>query len=260
MTSPASPPAAVETEAISAYAHAALHGSVAAPRDAAADVSQPNPPDPDITGARDLRAIGALPPVKNQGSCDASGIFAITDAMSAAWFAASGQLRSFSEQSSLDCLAHACGGAAADFVTLLGQITTLPVEAAYPYTAAPSSCKTGAPAVAALDAFEVFDPTKAQIGAHLDAGQVVMVTVPTNAAWDNYTSGVLARDDCRGSMSTIAAAIVGYDAAGDAMPYWIVRVSRGAAFGEAGHMRVARAHAPSCAFVGQAASIVARAP
>lgn len=245
-----------------ALVDAPMDGLVDAPLDAPMVDAPSEPdagPDLDITGTMDLRMTGAIVPVKNEGGCEAEGLFAITDALSAAWFQTSSVLVSLSEQQILDCYAHECGSAARDVTTLLSAIDGLTNEASYPYTATPGSCRSVSNMVG-LASYEAFAPRKQAIGGYIDAGSAVIVSFPVNEAFLSYTGGsVLARTDCTDATDTIVGVIVGYgDDAGT--PYWLIKLPWGASFGESGYVRMAREQAASCAFTGDAVVVTAEAP
>ena len=68
-----------------------------------------------LPGAIDWRGSGAIGSVKDQGVCGSCWSFSASQAMSAAWWMATGDFVSLSEQQILDCAwgygyNHACDG------------------------------------------------------------------------------------------------------------------------------------------------------
>ncbi|HWE31022.1 MAG TPA: C1 family peptidase [Polyangia bacterium] len=210
-----------------------------------------------LVGAYDVRPTGAVVPVKNSGACAASGAFAITDAMSASWFAVSGSLRSLSEQVIFDCMSLSCDDLA-DFHTPLPTLVNLPGEAQYPYTARSGTCKQTT-AIVALDSYELFDPIDTVIAAHLQMNELVLVVLPNSSAIQNAT-GLVMRDDCSDATDNVSGAIVAYgDDATTGTPYWTIKMAHGTIYGESGYLQVSRATVPGCQFVGQVAVLHAKA-
>ena len=96
-----------------------------------------------VPASYDMRSLGLLVPVKNQGSCGCCWAFAGTNAIETALVVGGGPLASLSEQEYLNCAGYdACaggnawGGWASLLQTSNGQVT----EATMPYTTATASC------------------------------------------------------------------------------------------------------------------------
>lgn len=97
----------------------------------------------------DLRALGYVSSIKNQGSCGSCWSFSITKALESALLRAGRGTFDLAEQEMVSCDDHAygCGGGFMDDMDYVVK-HGLPTEADYPYTASNSRCKTGKPVAA----------------------------------------------------------------------------------------------------------------
>ena len=193
----------------------------------------------------DWRDKGAVTPVKNQGMCGSCWAFSSTGSMEGINFINSGKLISLSEEQLVNCdkTDHGCGGGLMDnafkYVINNGGIDT---EADFPYHAfalwrtCPAD-KEGNHAVTITDYTDV--PTKNK-DAPLQALSAQPVSIAIEAdhfVFQNYRGGIITEDTCGDTLDHGVLA-VGFDTTADT-PYWIVKNSWGASWGESGYVRLA---------------------
>lgn len=193
-----------------------------------------NPPD------QDWRAHGAVTPVKNEGSCDASWAFAATGLVEGDNFIRTGTLRSLSEQELLDCTGSrsSCGGGSpiAALRTLIAR-GGLAATASYPYTARVGSCRASTAVATIPGAGRVPPGDEVSLQNYVARGPVLAL-IDESPAVDSYHGGIFT-GPCSSSNPTQAVLIVGY-ATTTGGEYWIVKNSRGPSWGASGYIYMAR--------------------
>jgi len=198
----------------------------------------------------DWRDKGAVNKVKNQGSCGSCWAFSAIASLEGAHALSKGnKYTSLSEQQLVDCSTAfgnmGCNGGLMDqaFTYLINATKGDDLETAYPYKGVDGSCAYLATSIGAT--IKSFVDIKAQDEAALLAAvsTVGPVSIAIQAASDFmfYSSGVYDSTQCSSSPQTLnhGVAIVGYGVDG-AAPYWIVRNSWSANWGEQGYIRMAR--------------------
>jgi C1A family cysteine protease len=180
--------------------------------------------------------------IKNQGQCGSCWAFSAVGAIEAAHSVFKGNLYYLSEQELVDCSGSfgnlGCSGGYEDqgiqYAIKKGGLAT---NKDYPYTATDGTCKTSS--------FQRFGQVSKVIAItpnSPDALKAALNQQPTTVAvqanlWKSYTSGILNDPKC-GTNLNHAVVAVGYDTEGST-PYYIVRNSWGASWGETGHIRIA---------------------
>ena len=191
----------------------------------------------------DWRTKGAVTGVKDQGQCGSCWSFSTTGSVEGAWFLAGHTLVSLSEQQLVDCSRaygnQGCNGGLMDdafkYIIANKGLTT---EANYPYTAKDGTCdKTKAAAVAAtISAFTDVAPKNPTALQNAVAQQPVSIAVEADqAAWQLYKSGTISKN-CGTSLDH-GVLVVGYDTTASP-PFWIVKNSWGASWGQAGYIQI----------------------
>jgi C1A family cysteine protease len=193
----------------------------------------------------DWVAAGAVTPVKDQGQCGSCWSFSTTGGIEGANFIKSGKLISLSEQQLVDCdtaTNQGCNGGFMDDAFTYIKGNGLTTEAAYPYKAVQGACaisgKTLAIAVGAVKGFvDVPSGDENALQAAV-AQQPVSVAIQANQiAFQFYSSGVLT-GTC-GKRLDHGVLAVGYGVDGST-PYWKVKNSWSASWGEGGYIRIQR--------------------
>ena len=185
----------------------------------------------------DWRDKGAVTPVKNQGMCGSCWAFSSTGSMEGINFI------SLSEEQLVNCdkTDHGCGGGLMDnafkYVINNGGIDT---EADFPYAFAlwrtcPAD-KEGNHAVI-TDYTDVPTKNKDALLQALSAQPVSIAIEADHFVFQNYRGGIITEDTCGDTLDHGVLA-VGFDTTADT-PYWIVKNSWGASWGESGYVRLA---------------------
>lgn len=209
----------------------------------------------------DWRDRGVVNPVKDQGQCGSCWAFAATSVAESAWAIHVEELLVLSEQELVDCSSGrpyfnlGCNGGNIDsaFEYQLKNGQTL--DANYPYTSGKTSvkndqCMSSSSGEVGPTFSECFHVTPFDQVALARAVQDTPVAVAIEADtkyFQLYTSGILTGDAC-GTELDHAVVIVGYGVDGE-VPYWTVRNSWGASWGEDGYVRIGRSNSRSDAGV-----------
>jgi len=210
----------------------------------------------------DWRTKNVVTPVKDQGQCGSCWAFSTIGNIESQWAIKGNNLTQFSEQLLVDC-SHGCcselnqtvcnsgceGGwqwnAYFDIVSWGG----VELETTYPYTGVDGSCQRKAPMIAPIKSYNCLSaPNPAdegQMAAYLVANGPLAVALNADYVED-YSSGIIDpwfEYECDPTTLDHAVLIVGYGSEssdfGDT-PFWIVKNSWGADWGENGYFRILR--------------------
>jgi len=203
----------------------------------------------------DWRPKGAVTPVKDQGQCGSCWAFSATGNMEGQWFLAGHNLTGLSEQNLVDC-DHECtnydgqsscdqgcdGGLqpnAYEYVIKSGGIDT---ENSYPYQGMDNTCNFQPSTIGAkISNFTMVSSDENQMAAYLIKNGPLAITANAEE-WQFYFGGVF-YVPCMTSLDH-GILIVGYGVETDifdqTMPFWIVKNSWGADWGESGYLRIER--------------------
>jgi cathepsin L len=201
-----------------------------------------DPPD-----SYDWRSQNVVQVVKDQGQCGSCWTFGAVAAQESQWAIQNGVLTNLSEQNLVDCVTscYGCDGGdkalAYDYV-ISRQSGHFNAETDYPYTARDGSCKyvSGSP----LTTIVSYVKTKANDESGLLNGVYTYgpAGVSIDASWNSfqlYTTGVYNEPQCSNSSHDHVVLVTGWGADGST-PYWIVKNSWGADWGEKGYIRMSR--------------------
>jgi len=203
----------------------------------------------------DWRPKGAVTPVKDQGQCGSCWAFSATGNMEGQWFLAGHNLTGLSEQNLVDC-DHECtnydgqsscdqgcdGGLqpnAYEYVIKSGGIDT---ENSYPYQGMDNTCNFQPSTIGAkISNFTMVSSDENQMAAYLIKNGPLAIAANAEE-WQFYFGGVF-YVPCMTSLDH-GILIVGYGVETDifdqTMPFWIVKNSWGADWGESGYLRIER--------------------
>lgn len=193
--------------------------------------------------AFDWRKEGAISPVQDQGSCGSCWAFATVAAVEAAWKIAGHDLIKLSEQQLVDCdsVQGGCNGGNMYPAETYVQKNGLTTEEAYPYKGIQGKCKDFTPVASIKDHCFIAQKDDAAeteniMRYHLSHSGPVVVGINANKA-QFYSSGVMDEKNCNPKGVNHAVLAVGYDISGQE-PYWIIRNSWSASWGEQGYFRM----------------------
>lgn len=196
----------------------------------------------------DWRQHGAVNAVKNQAQCGSCWAFSTVAALEGSWVVSGKhQLASFSEEELVQCAKSAGAGCqggdmieAIQWVLKNGGIDS---ESDYPYTSGTGitgACKTAKVAnkVGKFSQLLQAGTDESTYSAFLQAHGPLSIGVDASSGWQLYFGGV--KTACTGSQVDHGVAIVGFGVSELSVPYWIVRNSWGASWGESGYIRLKR--------------------
>jgi len=194
--------------------------------------------------ALDWRSRNAVTPVKNQGQCGSCWSFSTTGSVEGAWAIAKKQLVSLSEQQLVDCAGSTgnagCNGGLMDqafeWIIQNGGICT---ENDYPYTAQDGTCQTTCKNAVKISSYKDVAPNDEEnaLLKAVNLGPVSIAIEADQSGFQFYSGGVF--DGQCGTQLDHGVLVVGYGTDGG-KPYWIVKNSWGASWGDNGYIRLVR--------------------
>jgi len=203
----------------------------------------------------DWRTKGAVTGVKDQGQCGSCWSFSTTGNVEGQWFLSGNTLVGLSEQNLVDCDqecmqyegesvcdAGCDGGLMPNAFTYIMKNGGIDTESSYPYEAVDDTCRFNKKNVGAtISNFTLLSTNETQIAAYLvDHGPVSIAADAEE--WQFYIEGVFYLP-C-GTELDHGILLVGFGSETDVfdqtMPFWIVKNSWGADWGEDGYLRVER--------------------
>jgi cathepsin L len=207
----------------------------------------PAPVKSDPPASIDWRTKGIVNAIKNQGNCGSCWAFATIQACESAYALKHNTLYSCSEQNLVDCVTkcYGCDGGmeiAAFLYIIKKQDGLLNLEADYPYTAVAGTCNYNT--TKGVNKIASYQPVKEGDEAALQemVGTVGVADIAIDASHKSfqlYSKGVYDEPECSINDLDHAVGCVGYGTEGST-PYWIVRNSWGANWGESGYIRMSR--------------------
>jgi len=226
---------------------AMYNGFVPGPEDAERPLLDlPNAAAPDTFSWIDTSKITA---VKNQEQCGSCWAFSATENIESVWMIAknltASNMKPLAPQQIVDCdkTDGGCNGgwphsAYQYVINAKGQDT----EASYPYKAVNQACHfIAADVETIISSYKYATTTRSEDQMKTATASVAPLSICVDASkWQSYKSGVMTAAQCGTSLDHCVQ-IVGYDSTG-ATPYWNVRNSWGATWGEKGFIRLAYGH------------------
>lgn len=202
------------------------------------------PPNVSVADAVDWVAKGGVTPVKNQGQCGSCWAFSTTGSVEGAYFVASGELVSLSEEDLVQCdqVDDGCQGGLMDNGFKFVEEKGLCTETDYPYTSGTGvrgSCKTSCSPAVKVTGFQDVPAMDEDALLQAVAQQPVSVAIEADrSAFQLYSGGVLDNTGC-GQQLDHGVLAVGFGNDGG-KPYWKVKNSWGSSWGESGYIRMVR--------------------
>jgi cathepsin F/cysteine peptidase B len=192
--------------------------------------------------AIDWRKKGAVTHVKNQGQCGSCWSFSTTGNIEGQWFLAGHPLVALSEQELVSCdtIDSGCNGGLMDnaFEWLQthkeGWIAT---EASYPYVSGDGNvprCELPKKNGARIAGHENLPKNEAQMATWMSTNGPIAIAVDATS-WQTYMGGIMT--NCISSQIDHGVLAVGFDN-DHRPPYWIIKNSWAASWGEDGYIRV----------------------
>jgi len=197
---------------------------------------------------------GAVTAVKNQGQCGSCWSFSTTGSVEGINAISGNDLTAFSEQQLMDCSwlqgNKGCNGGLMDnaFRYLVSKGSES--ESDYPYTAQSSFvCKYDSSKVVFKIAGykDVRSNSVDQLESAVAQQPVSIAVEADEQSWQFYNGGVVS-SDC-GQQLDHGVLVAGYD--NGSTPYWLVKNSWGADWGEQGYIRILKSSANVCGVLSQ---------
>jgi len=192
----------------------------------------------------DWRPLGAVTPVKNQGQCGSCWSFSATGNMEGQWFLAKNTLVGLSEEELVQCDHNGdegCNGGIMDnaFEWVVSN-NGIDSEKNYPYTSGDGITGTCKSAKKGLDTATFTGHTdlpndETAMGNWVFTNGPLSIAVDASSGWQSYTGGIVR--NCFGTQLDHGVLIVGYND-DNSPPYWIVKNSWAASWGENGYIRL----------------------
>ena len=203
----------------------------------------------DLPASFDWRTQGGVNPVQNQAQCGSCWAFSTVANIESVNWKATGQLLKLSEQQLVDCENAKQGGQDQGcqgglptnaFTWMKAKNVGLELESDYQYTARDDTCsQTQAKEKVFVDGYKTISTDEDQIAqAVVDNG---VLSIGINAGPMQFYMGGIANPLsllCNPKKLDHGVDIVGFGS--DPKPYWIIRNSWGAAWGEKGYYRIVR--------------------
>jgi len=223
------------------------NGFVPGPEDAERPLLDlPNAAAPDTFSWLDSSKVTA---VKNQAQCGSCWAFSATENIESVWMIAknltASDMKPLAPQQIVDCDKSdgGCNGgwprtAYTYVINAHGQDT----EASYPYRAVNQACHfILADVEATISSYKYATTSRNEDQMKTATATVSPLSICVDASkWQSYRSGVMTAAQCGTSLDHCVQ-IVGYDTS-SATPFWNVRNSWGASWGEKGFIRLAYGH------------------
>lgn len=207
----------------------------------------------------DWRTKGVLAPIQDQGQCGSCWAFSATATLESQKAIASGNAPAkLSEQFLVDC-DHQCGqyreengcdagcdgGLQPNAWVFTKKAGGQPSESAYPYQGVDGTCQSGNPPITTLTGWAFAPSDETGIAAYVASNGPVSIAVNAEN-WSFYQGGIMSGGSICPTVSdpwnTLdhGVNIVGYGTSSDGTPFWIIRNSWNADWGENGYCRLIR--------------------
>ncbi|KAH1022761.1 procathepsin L isoform X2 [Dendroctonus ponderosae] len=211
----------------------------------------------------DWRQVGAVTPVKSQGSCASCWAFAAAGALEGHWFRKTGQLVDVSEQNLIDCTKSygndGCMGGLVDpafqYIRANGGVDG---EESYPYESRDDQqCRFKSENVVAECTGYVDIAEADEKGLELAIATLGPVAAAIDASKDGfqfYSDGIYYDPDCGRTQAEMnhAVLVVGYGQEPNGQKYWLVKNSYGPQWGIGGYVRMAKDANNHCGIANEA--------
>jgi hypothetical protein len=185
---------------------------------------------------------GQLNAIKDQGQCGSCWAFSAVGAIEGVHSVLKGNLYNVAEQELVDCSTsygnYGCSGGLMDYAfQYVIDKKGLATQSDYPYVAVDQTCKTGKARTAPISGFtDVPVNSAAALKAAINKQPVSVAIEADTFTFQSYTKGVINDASC-GTNLDHGVVAVGYNDAANP-PYYIVRNSWGASWGDAGHVLI----------------------